>query len=82
MIMESKRHPTQVVHIQPDKSVIFEAEVAGIEEIAIWILGYGKEAEALEPESLRDYIIEEVTGAAANYQKDDKETDGLACAMI
>lgn len=80
MIMESKRHPTQVVHSQSDGSVIFEAEVAGIEEIAIWILGYGKEAEALEPESLRDYIIEQIKGAAANYQEAEMQAQGLACA--
>lgn len=67
MISETKRHPTQIIHQEPSGSVVFEADVAGIEEIAIWIMGYGKHAEALEPQSLRDYIVEHILGSAENY---------------
>lgn len=69
MIGEVKRHPTQRVFSQPDGSVIFEADVAGIEEIAIWILGYGKYAEVLSPVSLREYIAEHVEGMAEIYEQ-------------
>ena len=58
MIAETKRHPTQVVRWQSDRSIIFEVTVSGIEEIATWIMGYGKDAEVLEPEHLRDYVLD------------------------
>lgn len=56
MVGEARRHHTQVVYPQDDGGIIFEATVAGYEEIAIWILGFGKEAEVLEPLVLRDLI--------------------------
>ncbi len=67
MITESKRHPTQVIFPQPDGSVIFQAKVSGIEEIAIWIMGYGRDAEVLLPESLRDFVIDHMLGALEVY---------------
>jgi len=67
MIAESKRHPTQVIFPQPDGSVIFQAEVSGIAEIAIWIMGYGRDAEVLLPDSLRDFVIEHLLGALEAY---------------
>lgn len=69
MVSEARRHPTQVTHAQPDGSVIFEAAVSGIEEIAIWVMGFGKEAEALEPPALRSYITDHALGMAALYRK-------------
>jgi predicted DNA-binding transcriptional regulator YafY len=67
MIAETKRHPTQEVHPQPDGSVIFAATVGGIEEIAIWIMGYGRDAVVLEPESLRNHILAHAQGMLSNY---------------
>ncbi|MCL5105307.1 MAG: transcriptional regulator [Armatimonadetes bacterium] len=84
LIAEVKRHRTQVIHPSDDGGIIFEATVAGIEEIAIWIMGYGRHAEVLEPESLRRQIAGHVSGMAATYAPDvDKvveaveELDGL-----
>ena len=67
MVAESDRHPTQVTTLQPDGSLVFEATVSGIEEIAIWILGFGKDAEALEPETLRSMIAEHAREMAKRY---------------
>lgn len=69
MVSETLRHPTQVMHPQPDGSVIMEVTVSAIEEIAAWILGYGKEAEVLEPARLRNYILEHALGLVDNYTK-------------
>lgn len=69
IIMESRRHLTQIVHPQPDGSVIFEACVSGIEEIAIWIMGYGKDAEVLEPRVLVEYIYDHAKDLVALYDK-------------
>lgn len=73
MVSETKRHPTQVVHPQPDGGIIYEVTVAGIEEIAFWIMGYGREAVVLEPESLRNYIADHVRGMTAHYASPTKK---------
>ncbi|MCE5197560.1 MAG: WYL domain-containing protein [Armatimonadota bacterium] len=75
MIAESKRHPTQVIHFEPDGSIVFEATVSGIEEIAIWVMGYGKEAEVIAPEALRSYIYEHAAGMIEYYGKLQKKAE-------
>lgn len=67
MITESKRHPTQVVYPQNDGGVIMEVTVAGIQEIASWIMSYGKEATVLEPPHLVDYILEHAKRMVDHY---------------
>ncbi len=49
-------HATQRVSWNSDGSLIFRATVEGIREISWWILGYGEQAEVLEPKSLRDLM--------------------------
>ncbi len=67
MVAETRRHPSQRIHPQIDGGIIFEATVSGIEEIAIWILGFGKDAEVLEPAELRALIADHAECMAANY---------------
>jgi predicted DNA-binding transcriptional regulator YafY len=67
MISEVKRHPSQVVYPEPDGGVVLEVTVAGIEEIATWIMGYGKHAVVLEPQQLRDHVLEHAQGMIARY---------------
>jgi predicted DNA-binding transcriptional regulator YafY len=67
MVAETRRHATQRIHPQLDGGVIFEATVAGIEEIAIWVMGFGKEAEVLAPMELRDLVRDHALGMAASY---------------
>ncbi len=69
MVAEVQRHPSQKVFDQPDGSVIFEATVSGIQEIAIWILGFGKEAEVLDPPELRSYVAEHAIAMAKLYSQ-------------
>jgi predicted DNA-binding transcriptional regulator YafY len=76
MIAEAKRHPTQQIDPQPDGSVIFEATVRGIEEIAIWIMGYGRDAVVLEPESLRDHILAHAQGMISQYSLQEPVLEG------
>lgn len=90
MVAETRRHPTQQIDIRSDGSAIFEATVSGIEEIAIWILGFGKEAEALGPPELRAYVAEHALGMAGTYAPDQSEppntrfapTDGPDSAIM
>jgi predicted DNA-binding transcriptional regulator YafY len=60
-------HDSQRLDSQPDGSVIFEAEVAGIEEIKYWVLKWGAKARVLGPESLREETRREVEAMLQNY---------------
>jgi predicted DNA-binding transcriptional regulator YafY len=64
---ETRWHPTQETEPQPDGSLIWRGTVAGSREIRIWIMGWGADAEVLEPASLRDDIAAEFARAAALY---------------
>jgi predicted DNA-binding transcriptional regulator YafY len=68
-IKEKIWHESQEIHPQDDGSIIFEAEVAGTEEIRFWIMSWGSKAEILEPESLRDEIREEAEVILERYKK-------------
>lgn len=66
-IKEKIWHESQQIHPQDDGSIIFEAEVAGIDEIRFWIMSWGSKAVVLEPESLRDEIRTEAEVMASRY---------------
>ncbi len=63
-------HRTQRTQFLDDGSLLFEVDVDGLHEIAWWILGYGDQAEALDPPELRSIIAERVRGMAAYYAND------------
>lgn len=60
-------HRTQRTVRNPDGTVDFHVTVSGLHEISWWILGYGKEAEALGPPALRDIIRRHVAELAKKY---------------
>jgi proteasome accessory factor B len=64
---ETLWHPTQETEDQPDGSLLWKATVAGTREIRIWIMGWGADAEILEPRALRDDVAAELARAAALY---------------
>jgi predicted DNA-binding transcriptional regulator YafY len=66
-ITEKTWHPSQKVSVRADGSVIFEAEVAGTEEIKHWVLKWGAKAEVLAPESLRQEIRREAEEMMKTY---------------
>ena len=57
-VAEVRWHKTQQTRILPDGSVELEFRVAGLTEIIWWILGYGAEAEVLEPPELREMVAD------------------------
>lgn len=59
-VQEKIWHPSQRIVPEPDGGIIFSAEVAGTEEIKLWILKWGAGAQVLAPESLRREIEKEV----------------------
>jgi WYL domain len=65
---KTTRHESQQMHVQDDGSIIFEAEVAGTDEIRFWIMTWGSEAEVLSPASLREEIRTETEMMASRYE--------------
>jgi proteasome accessory factor B len=75
-VEESTWHPSQKLTQQPDGSVIAEFTLDGTEEIKRWIMSFGKQAQVVEPDRLRDEIIGEWKDAVA--EQDGKITDRRA----
>jgi CRISPR-associated endonuclease/helicase Cas3 len=59
-VAETTWHPSQVIEEGPDGSITWQARVAGIQEIRAWVLGWGGQAEVLEPPALRERVRDEV----------------------
>lgn len=68
-IKEKVWHESQKIHPKPDGSIIFEAQVAGTDEIRFWIMTWGSKAVVLAPESLRGEIKREAESIARNYEE-------------
>ncbi|MHB1417027.1 MAG: helix-turn-helix transcriptional regulator [Chloroflexota bacterium] len=66
-VKESIWHPSQTLADEADGSLLFTVRVAGILEIARWLLTWGAEAEVLSPPALRDYLADAARGMAALY---------------
>jgi predicted DNA-binding transcriptional regulator YafY len=67
-IKEKIWHESQQIHPQDDGSIIFEAEVAGADEIRFWVMTWGSKAIVLEPTSLREEIRTEAKRMAGRYE--------------
>jgi proteasome accessory factor B len=77
-VAEVTWHPTQQITHRDDGSIDFSVTVEGLREISWWILGYGDQAEVLEPRELREMIAERVRGMAATYGIAESRTPGAA----
>jgi len=55
-IRERTWHPTQMVKESDDGSIDFTMNVADLWEVKRWLIGFGSDAEVLEPEQLRKDI--------------------------
>lgn len=59
-VSEASWHASQKLHPQRDGSLIAEFDLDSLEEIQRWLLSFGKHAEVLEPEELREKMTEEI----------------------
>jgi len=66
-VAEVNWHKTQQATFLPDGSLEFRVTVSGLNEIAWWILGYGDQAEVLQPAKLRHLIAQRARSMAALY---------------
>jgi proteasome accessory factor B len=60
-------HKTQRITFHEDGSADFHVTVSGLNEISWWILGYGDQAEVLEPLQLRQMITERAQRMVEKY---------------
>jgi predicted DNA-binding transcriptional regulator YafY len=66
---ETRWHPSQQLEPQEDGTLLWRGLIGGTREIRIWILGWGADAEVLEPDTLRDDVAAELRRAATLYEK-------------
>lgn len=67
-VAEVSWHKTQRTEFLPDGRLDFHVTVSGIDEIAWWILGYGDQAEVIEPKELRTLIRHRAQRLLAQYE--------------
>jgi len=69
VVAERRWHPSQeIAEVEPGGTVIdLTMTLSALEDIARWILGFGAQAEALEPTELRERVAEELRRAAERY---------------
>jgi len=65
-------HATQKLTQLEDGAVLFEADVAGTEEIKHWVMQWGAHAEVLSPASLRRAMQSETAAMLEHYTNKDR----------
>ncbi len=60
--------PNQKIKKEPDGSLLFEAKVNNLKEVAAWIVARGDGITVLEPEALKDMVIRLAQETLKNYE--------------
>jgi predicted DNA-binding transcriptional regulator YafY len=66
-VSEVNWHKSQRIKFLDDGSMIFQVTVSGLTEIAWWVLGYGDQAEVIQPAKLRRMVAQRAKNMAAMY---------------
>lgn len=61
-------HKTQEVLWNEDGSLLFRVRVDGLNEISWWVLGYGDQAEVIQPPALRELICQRARSLLQIYE--------------
>lgn len=67
-VAETRWHASQELEPQADGSLLWRGRIAGLHEIQVWILGWGADAEVLEPAELRESVAAQLDTAARRYR--------------
>jgi len=73
-VQEHHWHETQQFESLPDGGVIMQFEVVPNNELTNWILKLGRDAEVLEPESLRREIASEIAEMHRRYKNSEPQS--------
>jgi proteasome accessory factor B len=68
-VAEVAWHKTQQLTFRKDGTLDFRATVSGLGEISWWVLGYGDQAEVIEPAQLRRLVADRAVRMARCYQE-------------
>lgn len=68
LVKERRWHPSQKNEIQKDGSVIATFTAGGMDELASWVLSWGREARVLEPQVLVEAVILHLARALDRYR--------------
>ena len=66
-VAEVSWHKTQRLWFNPDGTLDFQVTVSGLSEISWWILGYGDQAEAIQPPELREILAAHAAHLVERY---------------
>ncbi len=66
-LKENIWHPSQSFAVDTDGSILMAMEVGGLSEVMSWVLGFGRQAEVLDPEHLRQAVAEEAQAVVGRY---------------
>jgi len=69
-LKENIWHPSQVFRKEKDGGVVLTMEVSGLVEVMSWVLGFGRQAEVLEPVHLRQAVAEEIATTMGKYGRE------------
>jgi predicted DNA-binding transcriptional regulator YafY len=67
-VAEVAWHKTQRLQWNPDGTLEYRVSVSGLNEISWWILGYGDQAQVIEPPELRQLIVKHAQRMLEQYQ--------------
>ena len=68
-VQEKTWHPSQKLKKEKDGSVVLEIHLDDTQELKAWTLSFGPKATVLEPESLKDEIINDLKRTLENYEQ-------------
>jgi predicted DNA-binding transcriptional regulator YafY len=66
-VKERTWHSSQKITAEQDGSIVLEMDVADLDEVKRWLLGFGGSSEVLEPVDLRKRMIEELAQTLQMY---------------
>ena len=68
-VQEKTWHPSQKLKKEKDGSVILEIHLDDTQELKAWTLSFGPKATVLEPDSLKDEMIQDLKRTLENYEQ-------------
>jgi predicted DNA-binding transcriptional regulator YafY len=61
-------HPSQKITLLPAGRLRLSMQVGDLTQLSSWVLEGGKSARVIEPEGLRQRVVDELRGALAAYE--------------
>jgi predicted DNA-binding transcriptional regulator YafY len=73
LVTETVWHKTQAVRRHEDGRVTLTFRVDGLDEIVWWVLGWSGRAKVIQPEELRELVVDKLSQAIAMHQETSRQ---------